>query len=189
MDLKATSHNQLTQTSSFVLLPFFSQDRSLNNQFLNEEKSDFKEEKENEDDGRKTSPTAIRLAYNKLSSVSGLISGLNLSPESVERVEWLDLSYNSLSDIEDDLLKFKGLKSLTLNCNSLSSFVSISRLSSLSNLRKLTLFGNEKLIEKDFYRFYIIDAIPQLKSLDSNVITVEDRNLAVTFKPRFAKYK
>ncbi len=67
---------------------------------------------------------------------------------------------------------------LNLHANKLQRLSQVSQLAGLAKLRKLTLFGNDALQAQRGYRLAVIRAIPQLKSLDDNVITQEERTQA-----------
>jgi len=90
--------------------------------------------------------------------------------ESPEEIAWLDLSFNDIDQITDDLLEFSNLKMIYLHGNKISSFGDIARLSVLPNLYSLTLHGNP--IENfPNYRASVLAILPHLRSLDFAKVT------------------
>jgi Leucine-rich repeat (LRR) protein len=55
---------------------------------------------------------------------------------------WIDLSYNYLETIEDEILKFPNLKTLFLHGNYIANLEEARKLSGLTQLASLTLYGN-----------------------------------------------
>ena len=59
-----------------------------------------------------------------------------------EDIAWLDLSFNDITEVSDDILQFQALKMLYLHGNKINRFADISKLKQLPNLYSLTLHGN-----------------------------------------------
>ncbi len=59
-----------------------------------------------------------------------------------QNLQWLDLSYNYLTEIEDEILEFKQLKVLYLHGNYIKCLEDTRKLQLLPNLANLTLYGN-----------------------------------------------
>jgi len=92
--------------------------------------------------------TAVRLSYNNLTSISSLDKALAQLVTKPEELTWLDLSFNKLTCIDSVLAKFPKLTMLYLHGNNIRDLREVRRLSSLSNLKKLTLHGNRNVIDK-----------------------------------------
>ena len=59
-----------------------------------------------------------------------------------EDIAWLDLSFNDITSISDDILEFPALKMIYLHGNKIRRFADIQKLQQLPNLYSLTLHGN-----------------------------------------------
>ena len=90
---------------------------------------------------------------------------------------WIDLSYNYLETIEEEILKFPNLKTLFLHGNYISSLEEARKLSGLSQLASLTLYGNP-IEQISNYRMWILgvmyDKNDQLKKLDQVLVTAKE---------------
>ena len=82
---------------------------------------------------------------------------------------WLDLSYNYLVNIEDEISKFPNLTNLYLQCNYIKNLEETRKLAQLSELKTLNLFGNP-IEQVPGYRMFVLGAIyaenDALKRLD-----------------------
>lgn len=94
-----------------------------------------------------------------------------------EDIAWLDLSFNSITEISDDILQFQALKMLYLHGNKIQRFADISKLRQLPNLYSLTLHGNP-IENQPHYRSSMIVMFPQLRSLDFAKITEDEKDSA-----------
>ncbi|KAK3909947.1 Leucine-rich repeat-containing protein 51 [Frankliniella fusca] len=120
---------------------------------------------------------SLWLNHNQLTDVRGLASlmrGLIAQPDALG---WLDLSFNNLTDIADDVLQFPQLRILYLHGNQLTKLNSVAKLRHLQKLRNLTLRGNP-IDEIPSYRSYIISIIPQITRLDFVPISAGERGSA-----------
>uniref|UniRef100_A0A7S3YVG8 Leucine-rich repeat-containing protein 51 n=1 Tax=Lotharella globosa TaxID=91324 RepID=A0A7S3YVG8_9EUKA len=68
--------------------------------------------------------------------------------ENPGELTWLDLSYNKLTDISKELMKFPKLSMLYLHGNNIRDLNEVKKLTGLVNLKKLTLHGNQNVIDK-----------------------------------------
>ena len=59
-----------------------------------------------------------------------------------EDIAWLDLSFNDITSISNDILEFPALKMIYLHGNKIRRFADIQKLQQLPNLYSLTLHGN-----------------------------------------------
>lgn len=130
---------------------------------------------------------ACRLSNNSLLSLSGLSDAMELllvAP--LANIRWLDLSSNKLTTVSEELVKFPHLRTLNLHDNQLESFREIRKLSSLANLKNLTMHGNP-IEEKKHYRMYTITMMPALNKLDFSMVTGRDRASAASWASTFRR--
>ncbi|XP_014227655.1 leucine-rich repeat-containing protein 51-like [Trichogramma pretiosum] len=119
--------------------------------------------------------SSIWLSNNCFKNVCCLHELANRYLENPRELRWLDLSYNRIEDIDDDLLKIQSLSILYLHGNRVENMKSIVKLRQLKSLRTLTLHGNP-IERKPDYRQYIVAILPQIQNLDfSPVIDYERR--------------
>ncbi|KEG04752.1 hypothetical protein YYE_00327 [Plasmodium vinckei vinckei] len=91
----------------------------------------------------------------------------------------LDISFNNLALINNDILMLNNLQVLYLHSNKIENISEIQKLQTLSNLKKLTLENNPLVnIYNKLYRSFIIHYLPQIKSLDFQEITKIEKNKA-----------
>ncbi|BFZ14832.1 hypothetical protein BsWGS_17871 [Bradybaena similaris] len=134
-----------------------------------------------EDGEKKYISHSLRLNNNKLTSINNLMSLAVSLFDNVTNIEWIDLSFNMLSNIEPVLTEFINLKILYLHGNNISELKEVNKLSSLKKLWKLTLHGNE--IDKiKGYRQYVLSTIPTLVNLDFSTVTKGDVITAKTWQ-------
>ncbi|XP_029176610.1 leucine-rich repeat-containing protein 51-like [Nylanderia fulva] len=125
--------------------------------------------------------STLWLSNNQLSSMEGLESLASRVLDDPVYLSWLDLSFNEISEIGEDIEKFINLKILYLHGNKVSNIADTMRLRKLQNLRSLTLHGNP-IEDVPCYRSYIVHLLPQLLVLDfSPVIAAEKKALPVGF--------
>lgn len=95
-------------------------------------------------------------------------------------IEWMDLSYNQLSTIDNRLPDlFPNCKVLYLHGNQLSKMTDIDKLSRMRHLRRVTLHGNPLAESTLGYRPLVISKLPpSLNTLDFSGVSGEDRMLA-----------
>lgn len=85
-------------------------------------------------------------------------------------IGWLDVSFNSIEIISNDLLQLKNLKILYLHGNQIKFFIEVTKLKSLKLLKTLTLHGNP-IEENPIYRSTVIKTLPNLINFDFSVVT------------------
>lgn len=68
---------------------------------------------------------------------------------------WLDLSYNYLTEIDEELLNFPELKTLYLHGNYISNLEQTKKLQKFEDLQSLTLYGNS-IEQIKGYRMYVL---------------------------------
>ena len=119
----------------------------------------------------------IRLANNNLVDTTGLYRLALDVVEFPEDIAWLDLSFNEISAVSNDILEFPALKMLYLHGNKIRRFADLNKLQQLPNLYSLTLHGNP--IENfPNYRASVICMFPKLKSLDFAKVTEDEKDAA-----------
>ncbi|PSN44403.1 Leucine-rich repeat-containing protein 51 [Blattella germanica] len=118
---------------------------------------------------------ALRLNNNHLASIQGIQSICYQVLEKPENLTWLDLSFNKLTSLSNEIAEFSNLKILYLHGNQLQELGKILKtLKKLPFLYNLTLHGNP-LVEHKKYRVRILSSLPQLRSLDFTNVTVSDK--------------
>lgn len=128
--------------------------------------------------------STLWLSNNLLSSMEGLQRLADRVLDNPAYLSWLDLSFNEINEIGEDIEKFTNLKILYLHGNKIANIADILKLRKLQNLRSLTLHGNP-IEDVPCYRGYIIYLLPQLLVLDfSPVIAAEKKK---TLPIRFFK--
>lgn len=95
-------------------------------------------------------------------------------------VEWIDLSFNSLTTIDNRLPDlFPNCKVLYLHGNQLAQMNDVKKLSNMQQLRTVTLHGNPLSENTDGYRPIAISNLPStVKTLDYTGISAQDLQLA-----------
>ncbi|KAH7827882.1 putative Leucine-rich repeat-containing protein [Monocercomonoides exilis] len=127
---------------------------------------------------RKYRATSIKLSNNSLKTAAGLKEALDeVLVQGSDEVLGLDLSFNQIKHIENELLLFPKLRSLNLQSNLIYDWNDIAQLRDIPNLKTLVLFGNP-IDQLKYYRILTVAALPQLKTLDSTLISPRERDLA-----------
>lgn len=124
---------------------------------------------------------AIRLSNNRIQSISNLVQYLGPVVESPVDVNWIDLSFNSISEIPEDVSTLQNLSVLYLHANGIERLDEIDKLAKLPNLKTLTLHGNP-LENIKGYRQYALSVLPNLRQLDFCAVTKQDRRVAASWK-------
>ena len=126
----------------------------------------------------------INLGYNQLRDLETLVSfTMQLSLPNLGQIQWLDLQHNYLSHVPSCLKQFTNLNLLYLQGNYIADLNNFLHLTSLDNLRNITIHSNP-LVRIPNFRFYVISILPQLKKIDSVLITIKDRiDVSVLIKP------
>lgn len=132
--------------------------------------------------------TGVKLAYNQLTDLDGLDQALSfLMNDPIQQLQWIDLSHNMLTHVEERLLKYKNLSVIYLHGNKIRQLSDVRRLHNMENLSKLTLHGNPLYVEKESglqkARALVIHALrnTSLKSLDHIALTNHERTLSAQY--------
>lgn len=125
---------------------------------------------------------ALRANNNKISSLDDMHDALHTVFDDPSRLQWLDLSGNSLLAIgRSTFAPYKDIFTLHLHGNKLHKYADVDNLAAcLPRLHALTLHGNP-VEEKKHYRNYVIASFPTLAQLDFSSITKGDREKAETW--------
>jgi hypothetical protein len=119
---------------------------------------------------KKNEIRAIRLANNYFTTVDIISGGLSNRID-MDKVLWLDLSFNQITSIIDDFAKlFPNLTTLNLHANKIFKLQDIKKIGSVENLKSLSLYGNP-VEEHKHYRNYVLHSCSKLTQFDSSPVT------------------
>ncbi|XP_029044955.1 leucine-rich repeat-containing protein 51-like [Osmia bicornis bicornis] len=120
---------------------------------------------------------SLWLSNNLLISMEGFENLVRKLLDEPAHLSWLDLSYNEISSIGDDIVHFPNLKIFYLHGNNISDINDVVKLKGLHNLKSLTLHGNpiQHLLD---YRGYIVHILPQLTTIDFSPVLSDERKKA-----------
>ncbi|XP_066603225.1 leucine-rich repeat-containing protein 51-like [Prorops nasuta] len=118
--------------------------------------------------------SSLWLNNNLLNSISDLKILVDNLLMGSSYLHWLELSFNKIYEIEDEIYNFPNLKILYLHGNKITDINQIMKLRKLLRLRMLTLHGNP-IENTPNYRSFIIHILPQIKTLDFSPILSADR--------------
>jgi len=137
----------------------------------------------------------LRLSTNAIDKISGLagldnLKILSLGRNQIKKLEGLDpvtdtleqlwISYNKISSLAG-VEKLTHLQVLYMSNNEISNWKEVERLASLSNLRDLLLVGNpiyQKGTEDGNWRIEVLKRLPNLKTLDGQLVEDDEREQA-----------
>lgn len=134
----------------------------------------------------------LLLNNNELREITGLyeiLTGVLLHGDPSKLI-WINLSFNYLTKIDDEILNFVNLKSLNLHGNYINEIEEVKKLGELGALQNLTLNGNP-IEEVKGYRCYVLGLMYQryetLKKLDSIIITNKEFDNAIVWNEHLNK--
>lgn len=127
------------------------------------------------------------LGYNKIRSVQEFPSVIKSVMNNWDQLQWVDLSHNYLMKLDYDFSDFPNLKTLYLHCNFIYLFDDLTQLSGLKELKNFTIHGNS-LTSVNNFRLIVISILPQLKKLDSVLISKKERDNANFIRSQFKKF-
>jgi Leucine-rich repeat (LRR) protein len=123
--------------------------------------------------------TSIMLSYNEISDLKGLDDILSRIVPDHKSLKWVDLSFNYLEVIQDELCLLPNLMSLYLHGNMVYEMKEVMNLYN-SPIKNLTLYGNQ-IDQIPGYRMFVITLLPQIKRLDSVLITKLEKDNSLGF--------
>lgn len=117
---------------------------------------------------------SLWLGNNYFTSMKGLVEFAKRSLDDHAALGWLDLSFNEIGEIGEEIASFPNLKILYLHGNNVSDINDVRKLTGLRNLRSFTLHGNP--VENiPYYRGYVVYILPQLTALDFSAVLAAER--------------
>ena len=122
--------------------------------------------------------TALFLQQNQFRTLTGLSVILKDVMWNSNRLLWIDLSYNYLEKVEDEIVQnFPCLKTLYLHGCYIQNLEEVRKLNSLEDLHTLTLYGNP-IEQIKGYRMWVLGVMylqsMSLKKLDQVVVTKKE---------------
>ncbi|XP_032683276.1 leucine-rich repeat-containing protein 51-like [Odontomachus brunneus] len=122
--------------------------------------------------------STLWLSNNLLNSMEGLQRLANRVLDDPVQLSWLDLSFNEISEIDEDIEQFPNLKILYLHGNKISNIADVLKLKKLSSLRSLTLHGNP-VEDISCYRSYVVHLLPKLLVFDFSPVIAAEKKKAL----------
>lgn len=110
--------------------------------------------------------------------MKGLESLVNRVLDDPTYLSWLDLSFNEINEIGEEIETFTNLKIFYLHGNKIANIADTLKLRKLQSLRSLTLHGNP-IEDIPCYRGYIVHLLPQLLVLDFSPVTAAEKKKAL----------
>lgn len=127
------------------------------------------------------------LGYNKLRELQGLNTVLGSIMNKITDLQWIDLSHNYLITLDYNFSDFPILKTLYLHCNFIIDLTELEKLKVVPQLKALNIHGNPFAAVPNF-RILAISILPELKKLDSVLISKKERDNAVFIRSQTKKY-
>ncbi|KAF5284158.1 hypothetical protein FQR65_LT00158 [Abscondita terminalis] len=124
---------------------------------------------------RKYLTKAVWLNNNKLTSMRYIEELVNRALAEPAKLAYIDFSFNFLTEIDNELLKFPNLTIIYLHGNQIKDIEQAFKLRSLKRLRTVTFHGNP-MCEQYKYRSYILAFLPNILNLDFSPFTEVEKN-------------
>ena len=122
----------------------------------------------------------LKLGYNALKEIDGLFDWCTTAFAHPKQLSILDLSFNCLGNIPNELLKFECLKSLYLHGNKIVDVSEVDKLAQLKHLQTLTIHGNP-IETVNGTRHYIIAKLVGLRHLNFSGVSKADKQTATVW--------
>ena len=107
-------------------------------------------------------------------------------PEHVN-LQWLDISHNYLQHLDYDFSHYPHLRTVYLHCNFLYDFNDLAKLKDRENLKTFTIHGNP-ISDVSNFRSYVISILPQIRKLDSVLVSNKERDNAIFLRTQIKKF-
>ena len=129
--------------------------------------------------------SALLIGYNKIRDIAGIPRVIDLVMfDGLRNLQWLDLQHNYLVTISVDIQKVVNLKTLYLHANFINNTKELVKLQPLEKLRSLTIHGNP-LVRIPNFRLYIVMILPQLKKIDTVLISKYEIEFVSTWQKKY----
>ena len=102
-------------------------------------------------------------------------------------LQWLDISHNYLQHLDYDFKHYPLLRTLYIHSNYLYDLNDLNQLSSREHLKTLTVHSNP-LTEIPNFRCYTISILPQIKKLDSVLVSKKEVDNAMFLRTQIKKF-
>lgn len=127
------------------------------------------------------------LCYNKIRELKNFEPIISFVMPNHKELQWLDLSHNYLQKLDYDFADFKQLRTLYLHCNFLYDLNDFAQLSKHENLKTFMIHGNP-LTEIPNFRSYLISMLPNLKKIDSVLVSKKEVDNAAFLRTQIKKF-
>jgi hypothetical protein len=131
--------------------------------------------------------SSLMLGYNKLRELTGLNTVMGSIMDRLENLQWIDVSHNYLTTLDYAFEHFTELKTLYIHCNFLLDLAELEKLKQLAKLKTINIHGNPFAAVPNF-RILAISILPDLKKMDSVLISKKERDNAIFIRSQTKKY-
>jgi len=129
--------------------------------------------------------TSFLLGYNQIRDITSIKSVIDsVMFDAFKNLQWLDLQHNYLTTLSPELAEFENLKTLYLHANYINNTKELLKIKGLTQLRNLTIHGNP-LARIPNFRLYIILVFPDLKKLDTVLVSSAERDKVQVWSKTF----
>ena len=104
--------------------------------------------------------------------------------DSFANLQWLDLQHNYITNLTEEITNFSNIRMLYLHCNYIYDLKEFIKLKKLTKLKGLTVHGNP-IVRLPNFRLHLIDLFPELKKLDTVLVTKDERDSAYVWVNTF----
>lgn len=128
--------------------------------------------------------TGLLISYNEIRDLLNLKKIVDTVMYNPDKLSWIDVSHNYLQNITKEFQHFPNLTTLNYHCNFVNELSELENLEPCENLHNLTIHGNP-LDTIPGFRLYIVGILPQLKKLDTVLITKKEKDNAKVWRDAF----
>ena len=119
--------------------------------------------------------STVRFNNNHITELPGLRATLDALLFDRCMLTWLDLSFNGIGAVDENLTSLTSLKVLYFHANQIGGLQDVAKLAALPLLSSLTLHGNPLEEATPHYRTRVLLLLPGLRRLDFSSVTRRDR--------------